>query len=91
MAFTASQSATVLVDSTKNWTASEHIGRYVCHQIAGYNGATLWRRITANDATSLTFATITTAPVNGQGRYFIADCKPFGKAKQYLAPNQNEE
>lgn len=90
-AFTSTQSATVLVDSTKNWTINEHAGKLVCHMIAWFNGAVLWRKILSNTVNTLTFDTITTAAVNGLGRYFIADIKPFGKAKQFLMYNQSEE
>ena len=91
MTFSFTQSATVLVDSTKNRVIDEHKGRLICTQIAWYNGAAIWREILSNTATTITFATITTAPVNGLGRYFIADVKAFGKARQYLAYNQSEE
>ena len=71
------QSATLLVDCTKNWVVNEHVGKLVqtCTNALLSTGQT--RRITANTATTLTFASAT-APVNGTSRYIIHDIKAYG-------------
>jgi hypothetical protein len=76
-------SATLICDSTKNWTDSEHIGKLVQCHLVGVAGVVVVRRITANTANTLTVATITTALVNGTGRYHITDCSTFGREEQY--------
>jgi len=77
MAATASQSTTVIVDPSKNWTVNEHVGRTVILQAAGLAGAIQPRWIVSNTATTLTVATIV-AGVNGTSRYYIHDTKAFG-------------
>jgi hypothetical protein len=83
MTAATAQAATVIVDSTKNWTVGEHIGKLVQTHVAGLTGAVQPRVITANTATTLTVATITTALVNGTGRYIITDLAALGRDDQY--------
>jgi len=80
----ASQSTTVIVDSTQNWVDSEHIGRLVVLQVAGTAPTTQIRRIIGNTATTLTVTTIT-AGVNGTSRYAICEPQLLGKAVQFPA------
>ena len=78
-----SLSATQLVDTTKNWEVNEHVGKLVQCHLVGLSGAVTPRVITANTSTTLTFTTITTAPVNGTGRYIITDLGALGRDNQY--------
>jgi hypothetical protein len=79
---TATHSATQLVDSTKNWTTNEHVGKIINIK----NIATGFSRIiTANTANTLTFATVATAPSNTTTQYEIVDPKAFGTEKSYGA------
>lgn len=77
-----SQSTTLIVDSSKNWTINEHVGRLVHLCVAGTAPTSQIRWITANTATTLTVATIT-AGVNGTSKYSIYDAKSFGRDDQY--------
>ena len=77
-------SPTLLVDSTKNWVPGEHVGKMVqCHLTGIASGTVTPRVITANTATTLSFPTITTAPVNGTGRYIITDQAALGRDDQF--------
>jgi hypothetical protein len=87
----ATNSATLIVDCTKNWTINEHTGKIVQSHLVGVTGTMVARRITSNTATSLTVATITTAMVNGTGRYIITDVSPFGRDVQYKNPTFGNE
>jgi len=84
-------SATVTVDSTKNWTINEHVGKILQTHLVGVTGAVQPRTIISNTATTITTATITTALVNGTGRYAIVDAQMFGKDEQFRAPNQSAD
>lgn len=77
MAASNSQSTTVVVDSSKNWTPGEHVGRLVHLSVAGTAPTSQIRWITANTATTLTVASITAAS-NGLSKYAIYDAKAFG-------------
>ena len=66
-----SQSTTLIVDPTKNWTVNEHKGRIIKLDIAGTAPTSQYRVITSNTATTITVATIV-AGVNGTSRYTIA-------------------
>lgn len=83
MTAAASNSATLIVDATKNWTVNEHVGKIIQTHLVGIAGAVQPRVITANTATTITVATITTALVNGTGRYVIVDSSMFGRDEQY--------
>jgi len=72
-----SQSTTLLVDCTKNWTINEHVGKLVQTSSNAILSTGQTRRIVSNTATTLTFATAT-APVNGTSRYIIHDIKAYG-------------
>lgn len=87
MAASNSQSTTVIVDPSKNWTTNEHVGRTVIIQAAGLAGATVARWIISNTATTLTVATIV-AGVNGTSRYYIQDTKAFGVDDQRRQADQ---
>lgn len=77
MAATASQTATLIVDPTKNWVVNEHVGRLVHVMVAGRSPTSQIRWITANTANTLTVSSITAA-VNGTSKYVIYDSKIFG-------------
>jgi hypothetical protein len=87
MAAASSQSTTVIVDPTKNWTVNEHVGRIVHLMVAGRAPTSQIRWITANTATTLTVATIAAA-VNGTSKYVIYDAKSFGVDDQRLTSGQ---
>jgi hypothetical protein len=87
MAAASSQSTTMIVDSTKNWTVNEHVGKLVHLCVAGTAPTSQIRWITANTATTLTVATIT-AGVNGTSKYCIHDSKIFGHDDQYKQDNR---
>jgi hypothetical protein len=87
MVATASQSVTTIVDSTKNWTVNEHVGKLVHLSVAGTAPTAQIRWITSNTATALTVATIV-AGVNGTSKYAIYDSKVFGTDNQFKPANQ---
>ena len=87
MAASNSQSTTVIVDPSKNWTTNEHVGRVVALSVAGRAPTTQYRWITANTATTITVATITAA-VNGTSKYVIYDAKAFGVDDQRATSGQ---
>ena len=74
----STQSTTVLVDSTKNWSTNEHVGKLVRIAPAGVSGLYSTRRITANTATTLTLQSAITAATNGTSRYIIQDVMCHG-------------
>jgi len=82
MAASNSQTTTIIVDPSKNWTANEHVGRLVHLAVTGVAPTSQIRWITANTATTLTVATIV-AGVNGTSKYVIYDPKVFGVDTQY--------
>jgi hypothetical protein len=73
-----SQSATVLVDATKNWTINEHAGKLIQLSTNAVLSVGQVRRIVSNTATTITWTLAATAPINGTSRYLIQDIKPFG-------------
>jgi len=79
----ASQSATLLVDPSKNWPVNSLVGRIVTFtttaytQTAGFAQALIHRVITANTATTITFDS-TTAPTAGTTAYYITDLRNHG-------------
>jgi len=62
--------ATTLVDTSKNWTPNALVGQYV--SIVEGTGVGQMRKITANDATSVTVSTWVTIPDN-TSKYVIED------------------
>lgn len=84
----STNAATLIVDSTKNWTTNEHVGKIVQTHLVGLAGAVQPRVITANTATTITVATFTTPLVNGTGRYVIVDQSSFGRDEQFKDPNK---
>lgn len=86
----ATNSTTLIVDTTKNWTVNEHIGRIVKLDVAGNAPTSQYRRVISNTATSLTVATIT-AGVSGTSRYTICSPEAFGHARQYQVLAENGE
>lgn len=71
------QSATGIVDGSKNWIPNEHMGRLVHLSVAGNQPTAQIRWITGNSPTQLNVATITAA-VNGTSKYVVYDSKAFG-------------
>jgi len=84
-------SATVIVDCTKNWTVNEHAGKIIQTHLTGLAGTVQPRLIISNTATTITVATITTALVNGTGRYVIIDNAGFGRDEQYKTPERHSD
>ena len=82
-----SQTTTLLVDSSKNWIAGEHVGKIVSINTAGTAPTTQVRRITANTATTLTLQSTITAAANGTSRYVIHEPQAFGRAVQFKVSN----
>ena len=70
---------TLLVDASKNWVTNEHVGKLVQVTIsASPSNGCFARRITANTATTLSFAAGGSTPTNNTSRYVIHDIKAFG-------------
>ena len=70
-----SQSSTVLVDATKNWTTNEHTGKLLYIYGTGTAPSLIAsRRITSNTATTITVTGAITTPTDGSSRYVI--CEP---------------
>ena len=92
-------SATVLVDASQNWTASEHIGKILMEYqtptapgLYTLQATCTAAKITANTSNSLTFTTGTiTTPVNSVSRYVIFDPAIMGREEQYKIPTQKGE
>jgi len=82
---TTAQSTTTLTDLSKNWTVNQWAG-FTCYMntaaVSGANGSATGQvvRITSNTATTLTFAAVSTAPINGLSRYSIAASGAMGAA-----------
>lgn len=78
--FTA-QTATLLVDVTKNWVTNEHVGKAMLYQVAMAAGISTanWAvaKVTANTATTLTL-NITPGNFSGTGRYALVDLRMLG-------------
>lgn len=87
MAASNSQSTTLIVDSSKNWTPNEFVGKLVHLEVSGVNPTSQIRWITANTANTLTVATIV-AGVNGTSKYQIYDAKAFGCEEIYKQANK---
>lgn len=85
MVASSTQSTTQIVDSSKNWTANEHVGKTVLLHVVGVAPTTQARWITANTATTLTVTTIV-AGVNGTSKYTICDSKSYGSDDLYKQP-----
>ncbi len=83
-------STTVLVDSTKSWTVNEHANR-ICYflttapAIATGLSTMVAMEIASNTATTLTFKTATTAPVNATSRYLICNRPAIGALDSGIA------
>ena len=89
MAAANSLSATVHVDSTKNWVVNEHVGKILQCHLVGVTGAVTPRTIISNTATTITTSTITTPMVNGTGRYVIIDPAMIGRDEQFRVPSMS--
>jgi hypothetical protein len=81
----SSQSTTVLVDATKNWTVNQWQGQTVymyTGAVTAANGSTAGQafRIASNTATTLTLVAVGTAPTNGVSRYAISTSTAIGAA-----------
>lgn len=86
-AATSSNAVSLLVDSTKNWTINEHVGKIVDISTLGPAPSIQFRRITANTATTLTLqSALGTAAATGTSRYVIHQPEAFGRDQQYLVP-----
>ena len=89
LVYANTQSTSVLVDASKNWATNEHIGKVVNIVAAGIGGAMQSRKITANNATTLTLNGTITAATNGTSRYVIQTPYAFGRDRQYLVLEKN--
>lgn len=81
----SSQTTTVLVDATKNWTTNQWAGFTVymyTGTITAASGSTTGQsfRIASNTATTLTLVATATAPTNGVSRYSISTSSAIGAA-----------
>jgi len=77
MTATATQSATLLVDPTKNWIVNEHVGRL--HVTTGTGGGSQIRCISANTSNTITIGGGSfSPPTSGTTKYVIYDSKVFG-------------
>jgi hypothetical protein len=87
---TASQSGTVLVDATKNWTSNQW-ANYVVYFISTAPAAAsgmatgLACEIASNTATALTLKVSSTTPVNGTTRYVICPRSIIGAMDSGIA------
>lgn len=78
-----SNSASLLVDPTKNWAVNELVGKTVGFTFTGYSStgglqqSYIHRLIASNTATTITFAG-TTAPPAGNSIYYISDIRNHG-------------
>lgn len=77
MVAAVSQSATTIIDPTKNWIPNEHAGRLVHLMVAGTAPTSQIRWIIGNSQQQLNVASIT-AGVPGTSKYSIYDSKIFG-------------
>lgn len=81
----SSQTTTVLVDATKNWTTNQWAG-FTVYMYTGAttaaSGSTTGQsfRIASNTATTLTLVATATAPTNGVSRYSISTSSAIGAA-----------
>jgi len=82
MVFTASNSTTLVVDTTKNWVVNEHIGKLIKIDTVGPSPTSQFRRIVSNTASTITVTTIV-AGVNGTSRYVIMQPEAFGRERMY--------
>lgn len=79
-----SQTTSLIVDATKNYTNNEHIGKIATVYTAGTSPTIQFRRITANTTTTLTLqSALGTVAVNGTSRYTICQPEAFGRDEQY--------
>jgi hypothetical protein len=81
----SSQSTTVLVDATKNWTTNQWAGQMVymyTGAVTASTGSVAGQafRIASNTATTLTLVATATAPTNGVSRYAISTSTAIGAA-----------
>jgi len=86
----SSQSTTVLVDATKNWTVNQWQGQTVymyAGTVTATNGGTAGQafRIASNTATTLTLVATATAPTNGVSRYSISTSSAIGAVESGVA------
>ena len=81
------QSSTLVRDTSKSWTAHEHIGRLiaVCDTTAANGSYSAWylTRISDNTTNALTVATMTAGGTNGVARYVIFGPEAFGRDEQF--------
>lgn len=75
----SSLTTSLIVDASQNWNTNEHVGRVVFVQTPGTSPTNLGaRRITGNNATTLTLSSAISAMTNGTSRYVIQEARPFG-------------
>jgi hypothetical protein len=86
----SSQSTTILVDATKNWTVNQWVG-FTVYMYTGAVSATNGNvtsqifRIASNTSTTLTFVATGSAPTNGVSRYAISTSTAIGAADSGVA------
>ena len=78
-AATASQSVTVLVDSTKNYAVNSLAGKLVYIQTSGVLATSQWRKISSNTAQTVTVNLAITAAINGTSRFVITEPNDIGR------------
>jgi hypothetical protein len=95
MTAASSQSTTLVVDCTKNWTTNEHVGKILVYNSAPGtvpNSCTaIARYITANTATTLTVNAMAGALTNGTQPYAISEANQFGREDQYPQPVKSSD
>lgn len=77
-----------IVDSVKNWTVNEHVGRLLHICVAGATPTSQVRWITGNGANVVNVGLAITAAGAGTSRYMIYDAKVFGVDEQSRANNR---
>jgi hypothetical protein len=91
LAFTSTTTASLVVDSTKNWDVNEHTGKFLLILGGGtVIPTTQIRRITSNTATTITvpaFTALTPAGI-GTTRYSIVDPSSFGRDNKFWSDAQ---
>jgi hypothetical protein len=84
---TSTNTTTIIVDTTKNWTVNEHTGKLITLYVTGTAPTAQIRRIASNTSTTITVATIVAAGI--ASRYIITQPEAFGKDEQWKVINKS--